>query len=314
MGKRKRAGGSSKPTFCDICECTVAPKSWKTHVNGWRHQQEIALHDRRETNESHGTINPSQTGSTMAWQFLPASVAALAGTGPVYHRVFQYLSQNQKAGRLRVEEFARGTKIELQNHAPQHSASMPLDVMVAADCVYGEHINPQNFQINSSSSTGQVTSQGDSAGAGPQRDKNGDGTVRCNTGEPPGKNWSQFKHWCVLWRSCYAGSHLTVLRADGATLMGLAEHVCVNRYRKMTIGVMTPIAGHGAKGIAAMAALTCLLQCLKQCVELEEVEVTFQIDLQEKAQTMTWPPVPIPRHVMEVRALACVCRWASQLP
>lgn len=144
MGRTKRAPcRGSKHRHCEACGVYVVPNLWQQHISSRRHQRNHpACKTFRNTFKGQSEKSTNQAGRegpAVPWTVLPSRLAAIVGTGAVYHKAMQYLSNkgNLRKGRLCVDHAARGNAEAHSVAIPpqQVPCGVPLDLQIASACV-----------------------------------------------------------------------------------------------------------------------------------------------------------------------------------
>lgn len=144
MGRLKRAPGrASKQRHCEACDVYVVPNLWQQHISGRRHQKNHPMSEMARKPVKLQMGNPphqaGREGPAAPWIVLRSRLPAIVGTGTVYHKAMQYLSNdtNLQKGRICVNQAARGNAEAHSVAKPSRQVprGVPLDLQIASDCV-----------------------------------------------------------------------------------------------------------------------------------------------------------------------------------
>ena len=140
MGKQKQRSDVYRTgKYCESCHCYVAQGNLQQHNEGIRHR-------RRTLQNKYGTPIISQFESVPPLSEDPAPapsqdarslVAAIVGTGRIYHKTLKALSRVSDVlqGRSRVDQAANGRGRTAHAHPRPNLHAIPLDVQIVADCI-----------------------------------------------------------------------------------------------------------------------------------------------------------------------------------
>eukprot|EP00892_Ulva_mutabilis_P012824 jgi/Ulvmu1/9914/UM057_0072.1 len=139
MGKQKQRSDVPRISkYCEQCHCYVSKGSWQQHTAGIRHRRSILELKYGGPVMSQFECVPQTHEDALQEPShdVRSLVAALVGTGGVYHKALKTLSRvcDLRRGRVRVEEAARG-KTRVVHRDAQFMPANPLDLQIAGACV-----------------------------------------------------------------------------------------------------------------------------------------------------------------------------------